>query len=112
MVWDFSWIMWSVLVSPKVNHIGFGAHGHVQKSQNHRNEGFERSHITKSKQYKSKMDQNNKTQLLSISFPSVYHNSDPQIATHVKNVRVSGFFRISIGIYLKRLVLYEKSWAD
>ena len=28
------------LGSPKTNNIGFGARGHVQKSRNHRNEGF------------------------------------------------------------------------
>ena len=37
---DFSWIVWGVLVSPKINNIGFGSHGHVQKSRNHENEGF------------------------------------------------------------------------
>ena len=30
-----------VLVSPKMKIVGFGARGHVQKSRNHRNEGFE-----------------------------------------------------------------------
>ena len=35
MIWDFSWIIWSVLVSPKMNNIGFGAQGHVRKSRNH-----------------------------------------------------------------------------
>ena len=29
-----------VLRSQKINHIGFGSQGHVQKSRNHRNEGF------------------------------------------------------------------------
>ena len=30
--------------SPKIHNMGFGAQGHLQKSRNHRNEGFEGSH--------------------------------------------------------------------
>ena len=56
-------------MSPKINNIGFGAHGHIQKSRNHRNEGFECSHISKSKSYKFKLKQIKTTELLSISFP-------------------------------------------
>ena len=47
---DFSWNR-GILASQKMNHIGVGAQGHVQKSRNHRNEGFEVSPITKSKSY-------------------------------------------------------------
>ena len=65
----FSWIIWSVLVSPKIKIIGFGAQGHVRKSRNHRNEWFEGSHMSKSKSYKFKLEQNNSTELLSIPFP-------------------------------------------
>ena len=43
--------------------------GHVQQSRNHINEGFEGSHISKSRSYKLKMKQNNTTELLSTSFP-------------------------------------------
>ena len=35
--------------------------GHVRTSRNHENEGFEGSHIIKSKSYKSKMEQNSIT---------------------------------------------------
>ena len=62
----FSWIIWSVLVSPKLNNIGFEAQGHVPKSRNHKHEGFEGSHINKSKSYKVKLKQNDNTELLSI----------------------------------------------
>ena len=55
-------------MSPKTNINGFGGQGHVQKSRNHRNDGFEGSHINKSKSYKFKLKQNNATELLSISF--------------------------------------------
>ena len=65
----FSWIIWSVLVSPKINNIGFGAQRHVQKSRNHENEGFEGSPISKSKSYKLKLKQDNTTELLIISSP-------------------------------------------
>ena len=37
---EFSLIVWSVLVSPKMDNIGFGSRGHVPKSENHKNEGF------------------------------------------------------------------------
>ena len=33
-------ILLSILLSPKIKIVGFGAWGHVQKSRNHRNEGF------------------------------------------------------------------------
>ena len=56
-------------MSPKINHSGFGAQGHVWKSRNHRNEGFEGSPITRSKSYKLKLEQNSTTELLSIYFP-------------------------------------------
>ena len=69
MIWDLSWVFKSSLGSPKMNNIGFGAQGHVRKSRNHRNEGFEGSHISKSKSYKPKLKQNNTTELLSISSP-------------------------------------------
>ena len=49
-------------------NIGFGARGHVRKSRNHENYGFEGPHITKSKSYKLKLKQNRTTELSSISF--------------------------------------------
>ena len=66
MIWGFSSNLWSVLVS-QIN--GLGAQGHVRKSRNHRNEGSEGSHVTKSKSCKFKLKQNNIMELLSISFP-------------------------------------------
>ena len=57
-----------VLVSPKINHVGFGAQGHVRKSGNHRNEGVEDSRISKSTRYMFKLKQNHITELLSVSF--------------------------------------------
>ena len=56
-------------MSPKVNINGFRARKNVRKSRHHRNEGFDGSHISKSKSYKVKLKQNNTTELLSISFP-------------------------------------------
>ena len=66
-------------MSPKMNNIGFGAQGYVQKSRNHRDEGFEGSSISKSKSYKSKSQQNDITELLRISFPSIYHEIAKQM---------------------------------
>ena len=31
--WGFSGIIWGVLVSPKINNIGVGAHGHVRNPE-------------------------------------------------------------------------------
>ena len=42
---------------------GFGAHGHVRKSENHGNERFSGFPKVKSKTYYSKMKQNNSTEL-------------------------------------------------
>ena len=54
-------------MSPKTKINGFGAQGHVQKSRNHRNEGLEGSHISKSKSYKFKLEQHDIMELISIS---------------------------------------------
>ena len=78
-------MVWNVLASPKIDNIGFGAHGHIQKSRNHRNEGVHGSHISKSKSYKFKLEQNNATELLSISFQQIYHKKGPSMSTNVKN---------------------------
>ena len=61
--------LYNNLTSPKINSIGFGAQGHVRKCRNHRNDGVEGSHITKSESYKFKLEQNNTTELSSISIP-------------------------------------------
>ena len=81
---SFSWILWSVLVSPKINNIGVGAQGHVRKPRNHRNEEFEGSHTSKSRSYKFKLKQNNTTEFLSTSFPTKYHTSYPEINTNTE----------------------------
>ena len=66
--------------SPKINDIGLGAQGHVQKSRNHRNEGVEGSPISKSKSCKFELEQNNPTELLSISFPYMYYKNGEELA--------------------------------
>ena len=38
-------------MSPKINKIGFGSHGHVRKSENHENDGFSGSPKRKLKRY-------------------------------------------------------------
>ena len=55
-------------MSQKITRTGLGSPGHVRKSRNHGNEGFEGSPISKSKSYKFKLKQNNTMELLSISF--------------------------------------------
>ena len=55
-------------MSPKIDNICFGSQGHVRKSRNHRNAKFEGPHISKSKSCKSKVKQNNTTELLNMSF--------------------------------------------
>ena len=75
-----------------MNINGFGKKGHVQKFRNHRNEGFEGSHKSKSKKYKFKLGQNDITELLNISLPYIYHKNDTKIATNAKHAGFSGFF--------------------
>ena len=55
-------------MSQKINHIGFGSYGRVQKSRNYRNEVFEGSPMSKANSYNIKLEQNNITEL-SISLP-------------------------------------------
>ena len=73
---------WHCCVS-KVYNIGFGAQGHVRKPPNHDNEG---SPITKSRSYQSKVKQNNSTELLAISFPSIHHTNCPQMQNNHLNM--------------------------
>ena len=87
----FSWIVLNVLVSPKINNIGFGVHGHVRKSRNHENEEFDGSHISKSKSYKFKLKRNNSTEHLSISF----HKFTLQIAQQSQQMKHAGCFVFS-----------------
>ena len=89
------WTIWVTRVSPKINSIGFGARGHVQKSRNHRNEQFEGSHINKLESYKFKLKRNNTTELLSIYFLTKMHNNCPEIAKRNEHASLSGFFQIS-----------------
>ena len=84
-----SLIIWSVLVSPKMNK-----NWRVKKSRNHRNEGFEGSHTSKSRGDKFKLKQNHITKLLSTSFPSIYHTNG---STNCSKRFVSGFSGFSIG---------------
>ena len=64
-------------MSPKMKIIGFGSHGHGQKSRNHENQGFSGSHIMNPRSYYSKMKQNNSTELLVYSFHNIYNENDP-----------------------------------
>ena len=58
-------------MSPTIKIVGFGAQGHVQKSRNHRNDGFEGSRLSKSKSYKFKLEQTNTVELSSMLFINV-----------------------------------------
>ena len=71
MVWHFSGIILSVLVSPKLEIIGFGSHGHVRKSEDHEDEGFSGFTKMNPKSDWSKMKQNNSTELLGYSFNNI-----------------------------------------
>ena len=54
MVWDLSWIIWSALVSPKMNDIGLGNKDTPENPEIIEMKGFEGSPISKSKSYKFK----------------------------------------------------------
>ena len=66
--------MLSVLVSPEIDNIGFGSHGHVRKSENHANDGF-----LGSPQKKLKMKQNNYTELSGYSFNNICSENNVKI---------------------------------
>ena len=51
---SFPRFCWGILLSQEISNIGFGAQGHVQKFQNHRNDEFSVFPISKSKSYYSK----------------------------------------------------------
>ena len=61
-------------MSPKSRIIGFGSHGHVEKSENDELSGFPK---VKSKSYESKMKQNTSSELLGHSINKIYSKSDP-----------------------------------
>ena len=69
------------------------AQGHVRKSRNHRNDGFEGPPMSKSKSYKFKMEENNTTELLSIAFSQTQHKKDAKIA---KNGTHESFAKFSL----------------
>ena len=71
--------------------VGFETQGHVQKSRNHRNEGFEGSPISKSKSYKFELEQNNTTELLSISSGNLPYTWDNNCQTDQTHAGFSGF---------------------
>ena len=68
----------------KIKIVRVGAQGHVRKSRNPRNERSEGPHISKSKSYKFKLEENKTTEFLSISFPKKYYRNNPQIAKTIK----------------------------
>ena len=83
-------------MSQKVDNIGLGAQGHVRKSRNYRNEGFEGSPISKLESYKFQMKQNNTTELLSISSHKCTIKMALKSNNNVENAgvsRFSGFLR-------------------
>ena len=102
-------------MSPQINHIGFGVRGHVRKFRNHRNEGFEGSHISKSKSYKFKLRQNSTTELLSkhISFKNLTYklqknrNKGQQCGFFVVFYRKSAFQEMAYSRWTLPVLLEE-----
>ena len=64
-------------MDPKLKTIGFGSHGHVQKSENREHEGFLGYSKVKSKRYYSRVKQNNSTELSGHSFLKIYSRNGP-----------------------------------
>ena len=62
-------------MSPRINDIGFGSHGHVKNSENQGHEGFSGSLKTNPKSY---LKRNNSTELLGYSFSNIYNENAPQ----------------------------------
>ena len=70
--------------------IGLGKKGHVQKSRNDGNDGFEGSPITKSKSYKFKMKRDNTTELVACLF----YNSTIKMAQKSRKSKKNKFFYV------------------
>ena len=85
MCWVFSWILWSVLASPKIKTSGLGSHGHVRKSRNHEHDGFSVFPVMNLKSYQSEMKQNNYTELSGYSLNHIRNQNCPKNATHAKD---------------------------
>ena len=86
----------SVLASPEIKTIGFGARGHVPKSRNQRNEGFEFS-ISKSTNYYTKSKQNNSLELLNLLFKHISHKNNTKNANRSPNCFLPVFAWLSCG---------------
>ena len=71
MVLDFP------LISPKINNIGFGSHGHVRNSENYENEGLSNFPKMNPKNTGPTMKQNNSTELSGFSYNNIYCKNDP-----------------------------------
>ena len=76
----------------------FWKKGHVQNPEIIEMMGLENSHISKSKSYEFKLEQNNPTEYLCKSSPSIYHENNPQIPTNDTRAFVPRFSGFSIGI--------------
>ena len=71
-----SWITWSILVSPKINSIAFGRHGHVyQVRKSWTRKVFRFFSKMYRKRYESKMKQKSYTELLGESFNHIYNKN-------------------------------------
>ena len=67
-------------MSPKIKNVGFESHGHVQKSENPEHDGFSVFPNMNPKSYKSRMKQNNSTEL-SWMLPK-WHKTSWQMPRH------------------------------
>ena len=86
-----------------------GLFGHVRKSRNHRKEGFEGPHWSKSKSHKFRLEQNNTTELLSISFPQVCQKKCPKLA--IKN-KHAGFAALFSGFSIGHRPFLKGLWTN
>ena len=64
-------------MSSKINDIGLGNYGNVQKSENNKNDGFHGFPNMNPKSYSSKIKQNNSTEVLGCSFNNLYNKNAP-----------------------------------
>ena len=112
MIWD-SWIICSILVSPKITNIGCGSHGHVRQVQEPWKWGVSGFPIMKSKSYGFKMKQNNYVELLIYSFHNIYSKNGPPDPPRPPNRIFSGFsqdFLYEIGFFFVLLGLFGFVW--
>ena len=95
VVRHFSWILLSILVSPKL-HIGFGSHGRVPNSENNANDGSSVFPKRNRKVTSPKWRANNYTELLCDSSLNICYRNDTNMTNTCLNISSYNYPNFSV----------------